>query len=668
MSNVNIKRTVENIRAGTTAYTPIIEVIVNAIQAIESKQEKHGKINIRVERSAQTELGGALAAVETFQIEDNGVGFTEENRESFDELYSDLKIHDGGKGFGRFICLKYFTNFRVVSSFEENDIFRKRSFRMGKSKEIIVSEKVEMLNERKTGSCIRLEGYIGTGFPEKKLTTISRNLVEKLLPYFLTKDFDCPEITISENDGSGKIILNDYVNNELSSDIKEIQIPDAKFSFKSNEKTHDFIVRIFKLYSPKSKKSKISLVAHKREVTETSIHNYIPEFIDEFYDKADKDNIHHDRNYIIVAYVFSEYLDDNVSLERGDFNFKKDNDIFYEISQNDIEREASNIAKLAVGNDISARQEKKAESVKSYIEEEAPWHRDVVKDIDLASLAYNPSREEIEVKLQKAKFDREMSIKKEINDMLDDDSIENLKTNVPDIVSKLSETSKNDLIHYIALRRNVLDIFDKKLKLDPDGEYSSEGVVHDIIFPRRKDIDTVPFSEHNLWIIDERLNFTEYVSSDKPLDSGNSDRPDLLAFNKRILFRGENEPSNPITIFELKKPMRDDFVNPSSDEDPIQQIIRYVNKIKDGKFTTPDGRNIRVEENTPFYGFVICDLTTKVEKWLHAEKNYTPMPDKLGWFHWHGNINLYIEVLSWEKVLKDAVMRNKIFFHKLGIE
>jgi hypothetical protein len=39
----------------------------------------------------------------------------------------------------------------------------------------------------------------------------------------------------------------------------------------------------------------------------------------------------------------------------------------------------------------------------------------------------------------------------------------------------------------------------------------------------------------------------------------------------------------------------------------------------------------------------------------------------LGWFSWFENINLYVEVLGWDKVLKDAKMRNQIFFHKLGI-
>src|SRR5690625_1474923 len=37
MSNVIIKRAVENIRRGTSVYTPIIELVVNSIQAIEEK-------------------------------------------------------------------------------------------------------------------------------------------------------------------------------------------------------------------------------------------------------------------------------------------------------------------------------------------------------------------------------------------------------------------------------------------------------------------------------------------------------------------------------------------------------------------------------------------------------------------------------------------------------
>ena len=147
-----------------------------------------------------------------------------------------------------------------------------------------------------------------------------------------------------------------------------------------------------------------------------------------------------------------------------------------------------------------------------------------------------------------------------------------------------------------------------------------------------------------------------------------ADRTDIAIFNRRVVFRGDNEPSNPVTIFEFKRPQRDDFANASSTEDPVEQIQRYVAQIQDGKCTLPTGRTIRVSANTPFYGYVVCDLTPKVKDWLKRVKDFTEMPDALGWFKWYGGIRLYVEVVSLEKIREDAIMRNKIVFKKLGID
>ena len=124
MSNVNIKRAVENIRSGTTVYTPLVEVIVNAIQAIEVKPSVDGKIDITVIRADQGELGGKIPSVASFKVKDNGVGFDDDNRDSFDTLYSDFKIEQGGKGFGRFTCLKYFSDLRVKSIYQAEEGFK----------------------------------------------------------------------------------------------------------------------------------------------------------------------------------------------------------------------------------------------------------------------------------------------------------------------------------------------------------------------------------------------------------------------------------------------------------------------------------------------------------------------------------------------------------------
>lgn len=664
MSNVNIKRAIENIKSNINIYSPIIEVIVNSIQAIEEKGIKDGNIIVELYRTSQIEMDDSIPPVNSIKVIDNGVGFNDKNRDSFDTLYTDYKIGQGGKGFGRFICLKYFENLHVDSIYNQDGLLKNRKFSIGKGNDIIVNEKITETDSQNTGTTVHLSS-IKVNLLNKKISTIGRVIVEKLLPYFIAKDYNCPTIILKESNETESIVLNDYLK-ETNAIIKELDVNENTFELGKAPKQL-FHVRIFKFYYPKNQKSKISLVAHKREVIDTSLYHYIPEFIDEFYDKKDGKE-EKEKNYIIKTYVFSEYLDNNVSLERVGFNFPNHSDLFNPISQENVELKAAEITKRLLMDDFSSRFEKKSKRVEQYVNLEAPWHKSIINEINLNDFPYNPSNEEIESILQKEKYKLDISLTKKVYEILNDGDVENIKKNVTKIVGKISESNKNDLIHYITLRRRVLDLFKKSLEINVNSKYTSEGLVHDIIFPRKKDSDSILYDEHNLWIIDERLNFTEYISSDIPLNGGTTERPDLLIFDNRVAFRGDNESSNPVTIFEFKKPERDDFVNPSSKEDPIEQIIRYVNSIKEGDYKTPEGRKILVASNTPFYGYIICDLTNKVEKWLQTIKNFTPMPDRLGWFMWFGNINLYVEVLSWDKVLKDALMRNKVFFHKLGIE
>lgn len=156
MSNVNIKRAVENIRATTTVYTPVVEMIVNGIHAIDETGRKDGKVQVRTQRSGQVEHDGSLPEVIGFDIEDNGIGFTDTHRKAFDTLYTDLKIAEGGKGFGRFTSLKYFEDLHVKSVYRDGDGLKSRSFSMGKEHEIIVREKIAAADGTDTGSTVTL--------------------------------------------------------------------------------------------------------------------------------------------------------------------------------------------------------------------------------------------------------------------------------------------------------------------------------------------------------------------------------------------------------------------------------------------------------------------------------------------------------------------------------
>jgi len=138
-------------------------------------------------------------------------------------------------------------------------------------------------------------------------------------------------------------------------------------------------------------------------VSSSLLHSYVPEFSDDFYEKPSApDGV--ERNYIVKAYVFSPFLDRHVSLERGSFDLEAGGRLLYAIGQGDIEQSSAEIAKGALGDDITIRQQKKKEHVQTYVDENAPWHKSLLPSVDLTNMPYNPSAEDIELRLQKEKY------------------------------------------------------------------------------------------------------------------------------------------------------------------------------------------------------------------------------------------------------------------------
>ena len=114
MSKINIDRIVKDIKSKTTSLTPVIEAVCNSIDAI-GPERTDGVIDIIVKRTGQRSLNldntHTLSDIVSIDIVDNGIGFTEENKDSFDTYRSGFKMSKGGKGFGRFMYLKYFNQY-----------------------------------------------------------------------------------------------------------------------------------------------------------------------------------------------------------------------------------------------------------------------------------------------------------------------------------------------------------------------------------------------------------------------------------------------------------------------------------------------------------------------------------------------------------------------------
>jgi len=667
MSRINIQGTIDNIKSKTNVYTPVVESVVNSIQSIILKECNTGKIEIILKRENVLDLeDNQTPFIRSITIKDNGIGFNQKNRDSFDTFYSEYKKEIGGKGFGRFMFVKYFSNVRIESVFlDDNDEeLKKRSFRFGRKYEIIVDEKIEPTEAINTYSIIHLNDLKNTHSFDKNIETISRKLLEKLLIYFINDSFNCPTIIVKEEDGSNQVVLNDYLTEGQY--IKEIA--DFPFSLRRENINESFQAKVFKIFYPGNQKSKISLTGHNREVTDVNLHKYIPEFEDDFYDQGEKPEVK--KNYILKTYVSGQYLDENVSLERETFEFGNDKgDTFYTFSQSEIEQSAAIKTKDLFTEDISTRAEKKISRIKNYVTENAPWHSSYVNDLDFAKIGYNLTDNEIETALHNVKHQKEVETRAKFNEIFEHPE-EYEDSSFSEMVSEISDIGKSDLAHYVYNRKCVLEAFKELLKRNEDGNGSLEEEIHNIIYPMRRNSENTSYEDHNLWLLDERLVFSEFISSDEKISSKKEedalDEPDLVVFDTKRAFRnGDNEFSNPLTIFEFKRPKRKNY---REKDDPILQIGRYLEKIRNGKYEMPEGLDeIKVNDCTPIYGYVIADLTPKIREFARANQ-LTESPDKEGYFGYHTGYRMYVEIVSFKKLLKDATLRNRIFFKKLQIE
>lgn len=659
MSKINILRIIKNIKSKTNVYTPLVEAIVNSIEAIGDF--KNGKIEIIVKRELTLGFDNCKPSIICIEIRDNGVGFNQKNRDSFDTFFSEAKKELGGKGFGRFMFLKYFNEVKIESIFFENSIFFSRNFRFGKEEEIIVDEIIEPSKKKQTGTKLFLNTLLEDKQLDKGLDIIARKLVEKLLVFFANDKFKVPTIILREDDKSESYILNEFIKDDNS--ISLVGKKSISISSKYNQSKSKLEVKVFKIYYSTSC-SKISLTANNREVEETSLHNYIPEFQDDFYDM--KNGVR--RNYVIKAYVLGDYLNNNVSYERESFDFPKEtSNEFYEFSQSDIEKEAALVVKEFFNNEVIVRFEKKKQSVRSYVSCHAPWNKVYLSDFDFTDLPYNPSPERIEMEFQKYKFIQESNLKREISDTLTCNEINNSEK-LHKLISQITENGKSDLAHYVCNRKLVIDTFDSLRKRRENDSPHLESEIHNLIFPMGENDYSINYEDHNLWLLDERLVFSQYIASDKRISNEEKGEPDLVVFyDEKCTYRnGENEITSPLTVFEFKRPKRTTY---SDADNPIIQACRYVDKIRQKKYEMPEGiEPIKINDNTPVYIYIICDLADKITEFAKMSGCLTISPDGEGYFGFHKDYHVYIEIISFKKLICDAKIRNKIFFKKLGLD
>lgn len=180
--------------------------------------------------------------------------------------------------------------------------------------------------------------------------------------------------------------------------------------------------------------------------------------------------------------------------------------------------------------------------------------------------------------------------------------------------------------------------------------------------------DEIPYDDMNLWLVDDKLSYHHFLASDKKiktipvLDNVTDKRMDIAVFDAALSYTADPENISSITIVELKRPQRNDL--DKEDTDPITQVYDYVTDIREGKVKKKNGRDVGNVANIAFYCYVVADITPTLRK-SAGRAGLITTQDGEGFFGYNPTVGTYIEVISYDKLLKDAKQRNKVLFDKL---
>ena len=650
---------------------PLFEAVINSIHSIEevTNNMSEGQIDVEVIRSGQGILNlqdnqDIVDRITGFKITDNGIGFNDTNMKSFETLDTDQKVDKGCRGVGRLLWLKAFKRVKIVSIYDADGSFKKREF-VFDAKLGVHSVNEDNIDTAARKTIVELQGfedsYKSVAF--KKLPSISKSLLEHCLWHFM-RDGGCPAIQVI--DGNDTIALDEVYNQYMhdAAQTEEIAIQGQNFSI-----TH------IKFRDLPAKPHALSFCAANRLVMQESLDNKISGLYGKISDEKG--------DFIYSCHVSSSYLDEHVRPERTGFNIEENVEGLFEgkeISLQNIREATYQRIKEHLKDSLQINIAAGRERVEKFVAEKAPRYRPILARIPEDELAIDPNipDKDLDIYLHKKLAELERDILKnghKISTPLQGESAPDYYNRVRAYLQDVSDMKKSDLANYLCHRRAILDLLERSLKQRNDGAYATEDIIHQLIMPLRKDSNEVFPDDCNLWLLDEKLAFHDYLASDKTINampvigSADNKRPDLLALNVYdnpiLVSENQTPPLASIVIVEIKRPMRND-AQAGEDKDPIEQALGYLDRVRRGQVKTANGRPIPQSSEIPGYCYIVCDLTDSIKKRCKY-LDLTVTNDYMGYFGFHKEFKAYIEVVSFDRLVDNAKKRNKAFFDKLGL-
>jgi hypothetical protein len=656
-----------------------LNVLLNSIISLKQSEIKkeERKIQVQIFRGSpptQTNTEN-INTISNIKIIDNGIGFNEKNYESFKTPLSQLhKDTFGCKGVGRFTGLAAFQEIHVSSNFFENNIWKYREFKFNAAKEIydIVENNNSDTHEYKTVvELINCNNSIILDKTAISVQDIGSEIMQHCLIYYLGGDLPLIEVWDKEKEDNSVERVNDL--------YKKLE--------KEREKFFEVKGQPFNVYIMKTLKES-RRINHYIHYCANSRVSGKPKNLNKVNSIFSYPIVKDGKQYFLDNYVVSDYLNKKAYKSRNGFTIPQENDnALYnsseEISFQDIETKLSLVLEEEFNEFVRKSKDKNIEEIENYIETKAPRYRSFLKNREiLGAIQYGLDDDKKEEVLYNMAFKASKKVDEQIRKFIntkkiDKESIELIKN---EIKAKTAYDA-DKLADYMVSRKAIIELLDKYLEADGNGDYKLESDLHNLIFPMGFTNEEIDYESHNLWLLDERFATYKFIGSDKSLTSvsqkKSSKEPDLIMtneneqiqlFDNRLSYGQSNSGEiSSLVIFEFKRP--GETAHQKNKTDYRWEFSDLVEIYFDDFLYKPDkknykGKHIKVGKTTPKFGYVILDvIPTQLEDY-NIGRGWQKTPFGSFYKMW-GELHLHIEVLTFRQMIDFASARHNPFFDKL---
>ena len=480
-------------------------------------------------------------------------------------------------------------------------------------------------------------------------------LLQRLAQHFLNVVMAENPVTIDVVDGSLRQNLAKFVLEHVrANNLHQVQVKPDLYA-----EPLDFVIRhirISRRFRPVKGFNRMLMFGNDRSANERTIDGAIG------LGMLDDEEVY-------IGCISSEYLDSHVNSERTGFTLSED-----ELA--DIRKQILPRVNEFLGEQVRRVKEQKLKTTQALINTfpQFLFIRDQMEDFVDRLKPSAKRNEDVFVEMARERYRRQGTIRNLGEEITRKGTMsDKIEETIERYRSMVGADQKGVLAEYVLRRKGVLDLFDSLQEYkDADAEKRHrEAALHSLICPMGVDSVNMDFEQHNLWMVDDRLAFFAYFNSDRSLARYTSldskDRPDIAFFYETCFaWRGEGDVSNTVVLIEFKIPGRDNY---NGNDNPVRQVSDYVRQLRSGDLVNTKGRiPPRRLREAAYHCYIIADITPTLEREIEILPfNETPDGEGLFGYIGSGDQKAYVEIIPYDKLLRDAKLRQGIFFQKLGL-